>query len=582
MAVSDIVDRGVRFLKTAWSRFSDPITGLVLCLLVGGVAGLGAVLFRWLISQFQFVFFNKGEQLLSFLGQYYIILIPAIGGLIIGPMIYFLAREAKGHGVPEVMEAVNVEGGRIRPVVALVKTIASSICIGSGGSVGREGPIVQIGASFGSTIAQLFRLSNERMQTLVACGAAGGIAATFNSPIAGALFALEIILRRVITPKFAYVILSAITADYVASFFLGNKRMFDIPQFQIVSPVEIVLYALLGIVAAFIAVAFIRSVYKCEDLFDAIKMPEYLKPAVGGIAIGLIGLYNVNLLGLGYTEIQRVLVAPVAVWLLLLFCILKIVATSITLGSGGSGGIFSPSLFIGAMLGTSLGGVFHNSLPIDIGPPGAYGTVGMAAVFGAATRAPLTAVIIVFEMTRDYTIILPLMAAVSISTTLSMILSRGTIYTTKLLRRGIDIEHVKLPENMRNITVSKAMVRRFTTVPESMPLKKLMSLFGKTGHHGFPVVDEKGLLTGIVTQTDLEWSLDMNESEVTVGDIATKSPFVAYPDEPLSKIFSSQERKHDLIPVVTRENRRRLVGILRPYDVIRAYRTKTGKVRRKR
>jgi CIC family chloride channel protein len=580
--VSDIIGRGVSFLKIAWSRFSDPVIGLVLCLLVGGFAGLGAVLFRWLISQFHFLFFDEGRQLLSFMGQYYIVLIPVIGGLIIGPMIYFLAREAKGHGVPEVMEAVNLEGGRIRPVVALVKTLASSLCIGSGGSVGREGPIVQIGASFGSTIAQWFRLSNERMQTLVACGAAGGIAATFNAPIAGALFALEIILRRVITPKFAYIILSAITADYVASFFLGNKRMFEIPQFQIASPVEIVLYGLLGLVAAFIAVAFIRSVYKCEDLFNAIKIPDYLKPAIGGLAVGLIGLYNVNLMGLGYTEIQNILVAPVAIWLLLLFCILKIIATSFTLGSGGSGGIFSPSLFIGAMLGTALGVFFHDSLPIAIGPPGAYGTVGMAAVFSAATRAPFTAVIIVFEMTGDYKIILPLLAAVSISTVLSRILTPGTIYTTKLLRRGIDIDHVKLPENMTNITVGQAMTRNFTTVPESMPLKKLIGLFHKTGHHGFPVVDEKGLLTGIVTQTDLEWSLDMHESEVSVGDIATRSPYVAYVDEALSQIMDSENRRHDLIPVVKRQNKRQLEGILRPYDIIRAYQIKKEKNNRKR
>ncbi|MEJ2739181.1 MAG: chloride channel protein [Dehalococcoidia bacterium] len=215
-------------------RFPDTATGLVLCLLVGIVAGLGAVAFRRLISLFQHIFFDQGAHLSAFLGHYYIILMPIAGGLLIGPMIYFLAREAKGHGVPEVMEAVTLEGGRIRPIVALVKTVASSLCIGSGGSVGREGPIVQIGSSFGSTIGQWLKLSTEQIQMLVACGAAGGIAATFNSPIAGALFALEIILRRVITPRFAYVILSAITADYVASFFLGDKRMFEVPQFSAV------------------------------------------------------------------------------------------------------------------------------------------------------------------------------------------------------------------------------------------------------------------------------------------------------------------------------------------------------------
>ncbi|MEJ2739182.1 MAG: chloride channel protein [Dehalococcoidia bacterium] len=278
---------------------------------------------------------------------------------------------------------------------------------------------------------------------------------------------------------------------------------------------------------------------------------------------------------MGYTEIESILTTSTSLWLLLSLCILKIVATSFTLGSGGSGGIFSPSLFIGAMFGTAIGGIFHKFLPIDIGPSGAYGIVGMAAVFSAATRAPFTSVIIVFEMTRDYNIILPLMAAVSISTMLSSVLSQGTIYTTKLLRRGIDIEHVQLSETMHTITVGEAMTRHFTTVPTSLPLKELMALFRKTGRHGFPVVDEQGLLTGIVTQTDFEQSLGRNKSELTAGDIATRSLFVAYPDQPLSKILRSQEQKHDLIPVVKRHDTQRLVGILRPYDVIRAYYKKT-------
>jgi CIC family chloride channel protein len=278
------------------------------------------------------------------------------------------------------------------------------------------------------------------MQILVACGAAGGIAATFNAPLAGALFALEIILRRVITPIFAYVFLSAITAKYVASFFLGNEPVFSVPSYQLISPIEIVLYAILGAVAALVAVALIRAMYGIEDLFNALKMPDYLKPVLGGIAVGLIGFYDFNLFGLGYPEIQKVLIASSPVWLLLLLGTLKIVATSFTLGSGGSGGIFSPSLFIGAMLGTALAGAFRAVLPVAIAPPGAYGIVAMAALFGAATRAPFTAVIIIFEMTGDYQLILPLMAAVSISTAISSMLTRGTIYTTRLLRQGIDID----------------------------------------------------------------------------------------------------------------------------------------------
>lgn len=427
-------------VRSTMVRFRSALITLGLALVIGALAGLGAVAFRFMITGFQSVFFGGGAKVLSFLGDYYVIIVPVAGALLFGPIIYFFAREAKGNGIPEVMKAMAVDGGRIRPVVSAVKAVASSLCIGSGWSAGREGPIVQIGASFGSTIGQLLRLSDDRLRTLVACGAAGGIAATFNAPIAGALFALEIILRKVVTPIFAYVFLSAVTADYVASFFFKEKLVFPVTPFQIFNPLEIVFYALVGVIAALVAVALIRAIYGCEDLFDFIKMPEYLKPALGGIAIGLIGLYNFNLFGLGYGEINSVLTGTFPIAFLLSMLVLKLVATSFTLGSGGSGGIFSPSLFIGAMLGVALGSAFQNIVPFAIGAPGAYGIVAMAAVFGAATRAPFTAVIITLEMTGDYGIILPVMAAVSISTAISAILTRGTIYTTKLIRSGIDID----------------------------------------------------------------------------------------------------------------------------------------------
>lgn len=430
----------IHLAKINWLRYREMLTNLGLAVLVGAIAGLGAVAFRMMISGLQSIFFSGNGHFLPLPGHFYIILIPPFGGLLVGLVIYFLAHEAKGNGVPEVMKAVALDGGRIRPIVSLIKAIASSLTIGSGGSAGREGPIVQIGASLSSTIAQWLKLPSERMQTLVACGAAGGIAATFNAPIAGALFALEIILRKVVTPIFAYVFLSAITANYVATFFLGNKPLFTVPAFHLVNPVEIGLYAILGIVTALIAVALILAIYGCEDIFHAIRIPEYLKPALGGIAVGLIGFYNFNLLSLGYGEIERVLTMNFSAGFLFSMAVLKILATSLTLGSGGSGGIFSPSLFIGAMLGTALAGLFQGVLPFSIGPPGAYGIVGMAALFSAATRAPFTAVIIVLEITGDYSLVLPLMAAVSIGTLISSVLKKGTIYTTKLLRSGINID----------------------------------------------------------------------------------------------------------------------------------------------
>jgi len=535
--------------------------------------------FRWLINSFQSLFFDGGGQLLAFLGQYYVVLIPVAGGLLVGPLVYFFAREAKGHGVPEVMEAVAVKGGRIRPRVSVVKALASSLCIGSGGSVGREGPIVQIGASAGSTIGQWLKLPDETVKMLVACGAAGGISATFNAPIAGVFFALEVILGRVVTRRFVYVVVSSVIADFVAHSFLGDQRAFMVPQFGIVSNWEIGLYALLGVAAAFVAVGFTVLLYRSEDIFDTLKMPEYLKPALGGIAVGFIGLYSQDLFGVGYGGIQTALSGQLAIGTLLLLCFMKILATSFTLGSGGSGGIFAPCLFIGTMLGTAMGIVFHSLLPTITAPAGAYGVVGMAAVFAGATSAPFSAILIVFEMTGDYPVILPLMTAVAISTVLSRALKHETIYTLKLVRRGVDIEGEELGDVMKGITVEEAMTRDFPTVPSTMLMEDLLKKYRKTGHHGFPVLDEKGNLVGIVTQVDVERFITMNkgQNQVTVGDIATKSPFVAYPDQTLDRVLGMAEEEYGRIPVVSRDDRRHLLGVLRRHDIIRAYRKKTRK-----
>jgi CIC family chloride channel protein len=558
---------------------SELITGLIMAIVVGAVSGLGAVAFRWLIDNFTNLFFIRGGEILSFMGDYYVVLVPIAGALIFGPLIYFFAREAKGHGVPEVMEAVALNGGRIRPRVSLVKALASSLCIGSGGSVGREGPIVQIGSSFGSSIGQWFKLPDDTVKVLVACGAAGGISATFNAPIAGVFFALEVILGRVVTRRFAYVVISAVVADFLAQAFLGNTRAFPVPTFGIASSWEFSFYVVLGILSGLAALAFTYVLYKCEDLFDSLKIPEYFKPALGGLAIGAIGLYSGDLFGVGYEGITKALSGEMMLGTLLLMGLLKLIATSLTLGSGGSGGIFAPSLFIGAMLGTAVGSVLGTFFPSLTGPVGAYGIVGMAAVFAGAARAPFSAILIVFEMTHDYAIMLPLMTAVVISTVLSRTFRRETIYTLKLIRRGIDIEQEEMSDVMRAITVKEAMTRDFPTVPSTMRVNQLMNEFRKTGHHGFPVVDKDGNLAGIVTQTDVERHLGTStgKEQQTVVDIATRSPFVAYPEQTLDRVLGASDEEYGRIPVVNRDDPRRLLGVLRRHDIIRAYRRKAKK-----
>jgi CIC family chloride channel protein len=559
-------------------------------LLVGIGAGLGAVVFRWLIDRVHAVAFEGLPKLLPFLDNWILVLAPALGGLIVGPMIYFFAREAKGHGVPEVMEAVALRGGRIRPIVVVIKSLASSICIGSGGSVGREGPIVQIGSALGSTLGQLLHMSDERIRNLVACGAAGGIAATFNAPIAGVLFALEIILGQFSVRYFSTVVISSVTASVIGRIAFGNVPAFAVPTYAMVSPWELVLYALMGVLAAPVAVAFVRVLYWFEDRFDGWKaMPEYFKTPVGGALLGLSGLLFFQLnqsrgwdvpgnpvafFGVGYEAMEWALLGQGTLVLLLGLVVIKALATSLTIGSGGSGGVFAPSLFIGAMLGGAFGQVSHSLFPSVTAASGAYALVGMAAVFAAAARAPITSVLILFEMTDDYRIILPLMLATVISTILAEHLSRESIYTLKLLRRGIRLEQGRDIDVMQGVLVGEAMTTEVDTVSADLGLVELEQVFAESHHHGFPVLDEQGELFGIVTLQDLGRAAEREPLEGrTVRDIATRSVLTVFVDEPMWVALKRLgTRDVGRLPVVDRQNPRRLVGLIRRSDIVRAYR----------
>jgi len=548
--------------------------GLVLlAVIVGAAAGVGAVVFRALIEAARNGFFEGLGNVLLFLGPYRVILFPALGGAIVGPLIYFLAREAKGHGVPEVMDAVALQDGRIRPRVAVVKSLASSICIGSGGSAGREGPIVQIGSALGSTIGQLLKLNPERVRLLVACGAAGGISATFNAPIAGAIFALEVILRQFTTDSFGMVVLSSVTAAVVARRAFGDTPAFAVPPYSLVSAWELPLYFLLGIIAALVGIAFVRCLYGCEDLWDRWKaLPEYLKPISGGVVIGIIGVWFPHIFGVGYETIETVLRSEVTLGLVALLMVFKVLATSVTIGSGGSGGIFAPSLFIGAMMGSAFGQLVHACFPQVTADAGAYAIVGMGAVFAAAAHAPMVSVLILFEMTNDYAIILPLMTSVVVATILSQRLQRENIYTLKLLRRGIDITLRRDINLMDTILVEEAMTRDPDTVPADLPVNALRQRFQETWHHGFPVLDEQNRLVGVVTLTDLE-KVDRSQSnQLTAGDICTKEVLTCFPDETLNEALKRfGVRDVGRLPVVDRADPRRVVGLLRRGDIVSTY-----------
>jgi chloride channel protein, CIC family len=555
-------------------RHSEFILGTTLSIIVGILAGLSAVLFRWLINFFHKLFFINGADILSFMGQYYVIIVPAIGGLIIGAIIYFThTSETKGHGVPEVMAAVSTAGGRIRTRVAAIKILVSSICIGSGGSVGREGPIVQIGSAVGSVLGQRLHLSQDWVKSLVACGAAGGISATFNAPIAGVFFATEVILGRFLPRRFGFVVMSSVVASVIAHSLLGDEITFQIPTYHLTSHWELLLYFLLGIISAFVAVLFIRVLNRSEDLFDRLKMPEYLKPGLGGIVIGLLGLYSPFLFGVGYEGVEQALHGNIGIVMLITLLLFKIAATSITLGSGGSGGVFAPSLFMGAMFGGLFGSIANYFLPNITSPSGAYALVGMAAVFSAAARAPITAIIIIFEMTRDYAIILPLMLAVVVGTIIAHQINPLSIYGEKLNRRGIQIKSGEEKDVLEKVRVEEVMTRDYPSVTPDMLLSDVMRMLVESRHHGFPVTDENGQLTGIITLADVETRLSSGDENLTVADVATTEVITAYPDETLHDVVHRLLGTNEIgrIPIVERKDPLKLIGMLRRRDLVKAY-----------
>lgn len=545
---------------------------VILAVVVGIGAGYGAVFFRWLIATAHHMYFDGMGGLLPWLGRYYIILVPAAGGLLVGLIVYFLAREAKGHGVPEVMLAVMHEGGRIRPRVAVVKALASAVCIGSGGSAGREGPIVQIGAALGSTVAQVLKLSEERIRLLVACGAAGGISATFNAPIAGVLFALEIILRDFSIRSFALVVLSSVSSLVISHIYLGDSPAFRILEpYSLVSAWELPLYLLLGLMAGLVGRAFIWVLYGAEDIFSAWRFPEYLKPAVGGLMIGAVGLWFPQVFGVGYETIGEGMAGQLSVGLLWALVAAKLMATSLTIGSGGSGGIFAPSLFIGCMLGGAFGDLAHGAFPEVTAAGGAYALVGMGAVFASAAHAPMTAIIILFEMTGDYRIIGPLMIATVVGSMLSEFISRESIYTLKLTRRGVDVIGAR-PDLLDTIPVREAMDVRFQTISVEMPVTEVIQEFVSGSAPSLPVVDTEGALVGIVSRSDAEEAILHSEEGKVAGDLMTPNPVTCLVDENVTRALQRLTAQDvAALPVLDPSRGNRLVGMLRRRDIIAAY-----------
>jgi chloride channel protein, CIC family len=538
---------------------------------VGLATGVGVWLFKLLINLVHTLMFDQlGGRLVS-LGSWAVIVIPILGGVIVGLFTHYMIKDEKFHGTAGIMQAVALTGGRLRYERAPIKAAAAAISIGAGASVGPEDPSVQIGSSLGSMFGQLLRLSDERVRTLVAAGAAAAIAAAFNAPIAGVFFALEIILGEIGGSALGMILVAAVVSSLFTQAVSGVQPAFAIPTYNFHSFWELPMYLLLGLLAGPLSAFYSRLVYAMQDYVGRIKLPRIAITALAGLVLGLAAIFLPQVLGVGYDTIGQILNSTTfPFWILLLLLVVKLIITPISLASGFFGGVFAPSLFLGATLGGAFGLLMHNLFPGLGINPAAFALVGMAAVLAGAVHAPLTAVILLFEMTNDYRIILPLMFSVAVSLLISQRIQQDSVYAMGLARHGIRLDRGRDVEVLQTITVAEAMQKDPATLQENDNLSKVEEILNTTRHHGMPVVDVSGSLIGILTIRDVENA--RNQGALTAGEACTRSPAVAYPDEPLNLALQRMSRRDvGRLPVVVRENPRKLAGILRRADIIHAY-----------
>ena len=548
---------------------------LILAIVVGVLGGFGALLFKKLIFSLQAFFWQTSDMTPESLIEvqwYRRLLLPAFGGLIVGPLIYFFAREAKGHGVPEVMIAVITKNSVIRPIVVIVKSLASAISISTGGSVGREGPIVQIGAAIASSLGQLLRLREVQLKTLVGCGVAAGIAATFNAPIAGTIFSLELIVSDFGLTSFTPILVSAVGATAISRHFNGNITEFGLPVFSMESSWEFLFYLVLGLIAGVIGYSFSRSLYRADDLFEKTKIPQWIRPVFGGLIVGIIAQFYPHIMGVGYESIRALFDGKMVFSTMIILVFLKLFATSITIGSGGSGGVFAPSLFMGAMLGGAFGTLVNKYFPEISAPPGAYILVGMAAVNGACTLAPLSAIIILFELTNEYNIILPLMFTVVMATFISRKLSAESIYTEKLRRRGIMAHHGEDLNILRVLSIKDVLRHDEASICENSKFDELFKLSLDSHRNDIFTLDDDGKYTGAIHTQDLEYIFIHPDKLRYVNNIVDfkrdlRPVLISQSLDTVVDLFA--QTGFDRLPVVDEDSH--LVGSIIMSDIMRQY-----------
>lgn len=554
---------------------------IIIAAFIGLLAGGAIIIFRESVEFVHEHIFIQGSELLRIHeGGWRLLLLPLLpvsGAILLIPLSLAFPGKVNGYGFTKFLRRVNLENGVIQGRNIFIKIIATALTIGSGNSAGVEGPIAQIGGALGSKVGQTFRVSGKRMKVYIAAGCAGGIAGIFNAPIAGIFFAAEIILLGSYEiSSFAALVISSALSTVVSRAYYGEIPAFPIPDYHLVNPfVEIPLYALMAIIIGVLAVLHIRFFYLVRDKFRVVKINEQVKPIIGALLVGIIGIGFPQVMGDGYQYIESTLAGEGLVWVMLALIVLKSVATAITLGSGGAGGVFAPSLFIGAVVGGAFGGIVHWLLPDLTANPGAYATVGIGAFLAASTHAPMTAIFLLFEMTGNYMIIIPIMITAILGTTTAKRIYEDSIDTVDFTREGINIHEGREVAIMKSIKVGKAITEEVNFISENANINHLLELFriAKDSFY-FPVVNHKGLLVGVVSMQDVKTILHDEKQRVCslVGGICSRDVITLTPDDNLYDAMQLFDLKGiEEIPVVENIVDPWVLGMLKRRDVIAAY-----------
>lgn len=537
-------------------------------LLVGAVlgvaVGLVAVGFRSLIQLSTSLFFPHDPEKLGIIGRwwrYLSVLVPAAGGLAVGLIMHFLIRDNKKiSGVPEVIWAVAFKGGKLGPAMGF-KGLLAAATIGSGGSAGPEGPIVEIGSSFASYLGQRLKLSLGDLRLFAGCGAAAGIAGVFGAPLGGVFFALEIVLGEFSVSAFAPVVLASVAAAIVSRTFLGDQPAFQVTVGSIGSLWDILPYMLLGIFSGLVSVLFVSAIASSQRFFKNLSLPGWIKPGLGGLLVGLLGILAPQVQGEGYHVVTAVLSGNLIWWVALILVLAKILGTAFTLGSGAPGGSFAPALFIGAMLGGAFNQLAILLLPQFFRVNPAYSLAGAAGVVAGALGAPLTAGLLIFEVSGTYRVVMPCLIVVAAATAIAHRLSQGSIYTRALHQDGVPLDRLLFQPQLSAITCRRAMRREVTAVLPQAPLSDIVKIFGQLDQELLPVIDESNHYLGAINWSQLTPFLKEQDSQrfIIAHDIMMLTPTVSPEDSLSLALMHLLNEDLQEIPVVEEG---RLVGLL--------------------